>query len=166
MATNWGLEICWVFFLSLSLSLSVANGFVGNCVNTLAPELGPFKYLNIVILYNYVFHIYIYVCRICVCIYIYTYLYFFWTCWWLNISGVSYRESRDPTRYSGARGVAWLEHGGVWIDANIRGGGEYGPRWHQAAPWIPWTKGMWRGDEVAKSRNMATPKKVEKVRSV
>ncbi|OLP98478.1 putative peptidase y4nA [Symbiodinium microadriaticum] len=35
--------------------------------------------------------------------------------------------------YSGARGIAWLEHGGVWIDANIRGGGEYGPRWHQAA---------------------------------
>ncbi|CAJ1439539.1 unnamed protein product [Effrenium voratum] len=35
--------------------------------------------------------------------------------------------------YSGGRGIAWLEHGGVWIDANIRGGGEYGPRWHQAA---------------------------------
>ncbi|CAL1157295.1 unnamed protein product [Cladocopium goreaui] len=35
--------------------------------------------------------------------------------------------------YSAARGVAWLEHGGVWIDANIRGGGEYWPRWHQAA---------------------------------
>eukprot|EP00933_Yihiella_yeosuensis_P027300 TRINITY_DN21177_c0_g1_i1.p1 TRINITY_DN21177_c0_g1~~TRINITY_DN21177_c0_g1_i1.p1 ORF type:complete len:700 (+),score=138.49 TRINITY_DN21177_c0_g1_i1:101-2200(+) len=35
--------------------------------------------------------------------------------------------------YAGARGVAWLEEGGVWIDANIRGGGEYGPRWHQAA---------------------------------
>jgi len=35
--------------------------------------------------------------------------------------------------YSASRGVGWLEHGGVWIDANIRGGGEYGPRWHQAA---------------------------------
>jgi len=35
--------------------------------------------------------------------------------------------------YAAARGVAWLEQGGVWVDANIRGGGEYGPRWHQAA---------------------------------
>lgn len=35
--------------------------------------------------------------------------------------------------YPAARGLAWFEQGGVWIDANIRGGGEYGPRWHQAA---------------------------------
>jgi len=35
--------------------------------------------------------------------------------------------------YFANRGVAWLEKGGVWVDANIRGGGEYGPRWHQAA---------------------------------
>ena len=35
--------------------------------------------------------------------------------------------------YSATRGIGWLEKGGVFVLANIRGGGEFGPGWHQAA---------------------------------
>ncbi len=35
--------------------------------------------------------------------------------------------------YSGGMGLSWLERGGVYVLANIRGGGEFGPTWHQAA---------------------------------
>jgi prolyl oligopeptidase len=39
---------------------------------------------------------------------------------------------RTP-EYNGSIGRAWLDRGGVYVVANIRGGGEYGPTWHTSA---------------------------------
>lgn len=35
--------------------------------------------------------------------------------------------------YLGSTGKLWLENGGAYVLANMRGGGEFGPEWHQTA---------------------------------
>ena len=42
-----------------------------------------------------------------------------------------FQVSMTPA-YSGLMGKLWLERGGVYVVANIRGGGEFGPAWHEA----------------------------------
>ena len=43
-----------------------------------------------------------------------------------------FRNALEPW-YSRGFGNAWYKRGGVLVVANIRGGGEFGPAWHQAA---------------------------------
>ncbi|MGD0143111.1 MAG: prolyl oligopeptidase family serine peptidase, partial [Rhizomicrobium sp.] len=42
-------------------------------------------------------------------------------------------EVSETPVYSTNFGLLWLAKGGVYVLANIRGGGEFGPAWHQAA---------------------------------
>ncbi len=42
-----------------------------------------------------------------------------------------FQVSQTPN-YSATIGKLWLERGGVYVLANIRGGGEFGPKWHEA----------------------------------
>ena len=42
-----------------------------------------------------------------------------------------FQISQTPV-YAAMAGKLWLEKGGVYVLANIRGGGEFGPRWHNA----------------------------------
>jgi len=41
-------------------------------------------------------------------------------------------EIANTPSYNSHTGAAWLERGGVYVLANIRGGGEFGPQWHRA----------------------------------
>ena len=50
----------------------------------------------------------------------------------LSTGTVDLKSALEPY-YSGSVGAAWLSRGAAKAIANIRGGGEYGPQWHQAA---------------------------------
>jgi prolyl oligopeptidase len=41
-------------------------------------------------------------------------------------------EVSNTPNYDATTGKVWLEAGGVYVLANIRGGGEFGPAWHEA----------------------------------
>ncbi len=41
-------------------------------------------------------------------------------------------EISSTPNYEAVRGKLWIEKGGVFVLANIRGGGEFGPAWHEA----------------------------------
>jgi prolyl oligopeptidase len=65
--------------------------------------------------------------------------------------------------YSGSRGKSWLKDGGIFVIANIRGGGEFGPDWHQAA--IKENKQKSYDDFIAVTediirRNISRPEKI------
>ncbi|MGD0100518.1 MAG: prolyl oligopeptidase family serine peptidase [Acidobacteriota bacterium] len=49
------------------------------------------------------------------------------------LAGYGGFEVSEVPSYNGVIGHAWMSRGGVYVLANIRGGGEYGPQWHQAA---------------------------------
>jgi len=49
------------------------------------------------------------------------------------LNGYGGFESSSTPGYAGVLGRLWLSRGGTYVLANIRGGGEYGPRWHTQA---------------------------------
>ena len=50
------------------------------------------------------------------------------SCYTLDHSEISLTPS-----YAAVVGAGWMEKGGCYVTANIRGGGEFGPQWHQSA---------------------------------
>lgn len=48
------------------------------------------------------------------------------------LTGYGGFEISETPRYNAVTGKLWLENGGVYVLANIRGGGEFGPAWHEA----------------------------------
>lgn len=51
----------------------------------------------------------------------------------LILEGYGGFEANSTPSYLSSAGKVWLERGGAYAEANIRGGGEFGPAWHRAA---------------------------------
>jgi prolyl oligopeptidase len=49
------------------------------------------------------------------------------------LNGYGGFQSAQVPNYSGTMGRLWLEAGNAYVVANLRGGGEFGPQWHQSA---------------------------------
>jgi prolyl oligopeptidase len=65
--------------------------------------------------------------------------------------------------YSANFGRLWLNHGGIYVVANIRGGGEFGPTWHEAALKTNRQRGYDDFEAVAQDlekRGLTTPKQL------
>ena len=54
--------------------------------------------------------------------------------------------------YFGPRFIAWLEQGGVWATAHVRGGGEFGREWHEGGRLL--TKHNTWGDMIAAAETL------------
>lgn len=65
--------------------------------------------------------------------------------------------------YSGTTGKLWLEKGGAYVLGNMRGGGEFGPEWHQAAMGAnkqrTWDDFIAIGEDVVK-RGLTSPRRL------
>ena len=71
-------------------------------------------------------------------------------------------SSQTPS-YSGLLGRLWLDHGGVYVLADIRGGGEFGPAWHETARTVHRQRAFDDFAAVGKdlvSRNITTPRRL------
>ncbi len=65
--------------------------------------------------------------------------------------------------YSGTIGKLWLEKGGAYVLGNMRGGGEFGPQWHQTAMGAnkqrTWDDFIAIGEDLV-SRGITSPKRL------
>ena len=69
--------------------------------------------------------------------------------------------------YLGSVGKYWLEEGNAFVLANIRGGGEFGPRWHQAAQGVGLVQesrqGRVHGAEAGEGETDGGPRRVHQL---
>ena len=70
-------------------------------------------------------------------------------------------QASFPPAYKPEMGKLWLENGGAYVLANMRGGGEFGPEWHQTAirenKQRTWDDFIAVGDDLVK-RGFTSPK--------